>query len=372
MALVPAICTQCGAKIEVDDTHEAGVCKYCGTAFVTEKAINQYTTYITTNNNFAGANINIVGGNIDNLVKMAENAIEAGNGKEAVEYANRALEINPESSKAWLLKMKAIEYIGTVGNPQVSEAISYGDNAIKYAEDKENITAEVYNYYINRATSLMLIAISKLRDVAKIKQLVGLGVSAMQGVANGDVSTRDLYLNLSLQALMLKLKIDETYISDHESMQESIVNLSKLYINLCEADVERLAIYGSKLMPEAIEARQKTLQIFKKGLPDEKANSINSEGIKKNNDNGCYIATCVYGSYDCPEVWTLRRFRDYTLDATWYGRLFIKCYYAVSPTIVEWFGENKWFKIFWKIHLDKMVSNLNNRGIENTSYTDKY
>ena len=40
MALVPAICTQCGAQIEVDDTHEAGICKFCGTAFITEKAIN--------------------------------------------------------------------------------------------------------------------------------------------------------------------------------------------------------------------------------------------------------------------------------------------------------------------------------------------
>ena len=40
MALVPAICTQCGAQIDVDDTHEAGICKFCGTAFITEKAIN--------------------------------------------------------------------------------------------------------------------------------------------------------------------------------------------------------------------------------------------------------------------------------------------------------------------------------------------
>ena len=29
--------------------------------------------------------------------------------------------------------------------------------------------------------------------------------------------------------------------------------------------------------------------------------------------NGCYIATCVYENYDCPQVWTLRRFRDETL-----------------------------------------------------------
>ena len=51
MALVPAKCTQCGGTIEVDDTKEAGICKHCGTAFITEKAINNYTTnYNITNN----------------------------------------------------------------------------------------------------------------------------------------------------------------------------------------------------------------------------------------------------------------------------------------------------------------------------------
>lgn len=87
---------------------------------------------------------------------------------------------------------------------------------------------------------------------------------------------------------------------------------------------------------------------------------------------GCYIATCVYGSYDCPQVWTLRRFRDYTLDETWYGRLFIKCYYAISPILVKWFGDAKWFRSFWKSRLDKMVSNLNNKGVNNTYYNDRY
>ena len=55
---------------------------------------------------------------------------------------------------------------------------------------------------------------------------------------------------------------------------------------------------------------------------------------------GCYVATCVYGSYDCPQVWTLRRYRDYTLAETWYGRLFIHTYYAISPTIVKLFGNS--------------------------------
>lgn len=86
---------------------------------------------------------------------------------------------------------------------------------------------------------------------------------------------------------------------------------------------------------------------------------------------GCYVATCVYGSYDCPQVWTLRRYRDYTLAKTWYGRAFIHTYYAISPTIVKWFGNTTWFKKLWRGKLDKMVKKLNNDGISNTLYEDR-
>ncbi len=85
---------------------------------------------------------------------------------------------------------------------------------------------------------------------------------------------------------------------------------------------------------------------------------------------GCYVATAVYGSYDCPEVWTLRRFRDSTLAKSFIGRAFIHTYYAISPTIVKLFGENKWFKAMWRKPLDKMVAKLNARGTENTPYDD--
>ena len=86
---------------------------------------------------------------------------------------------------------------------------------------------------------------------------------------------------------------------------------------------------------------------------------------------GCYVATCVYGSYDCPEVWTLRRFRDNALAKSWYGRAFIYTYYAISPTIVRWFGETAWFKKLWKGKLDRMVTNLQQKGIESTPYKDR-
>ena len=86
---------------------------------------------------------------------------------------------------------------------------------------------------------------------------------------------------------------------------------------------------------------------------------------------GCYVATCVYGSYDCPQVWTLRRFRDDTLGATWYGRAFIHTYYAISPMLVKWFGKTTWFKKMWHGTLNRMVAKLNSQGVQDTPYQDK-
>lgn len=88
--------------------------------------------------------------------------------------------------------------------------------------------------------------------------------------------------------------------------------------------------------------------------------------------SACYVATAVYGSYECPEVWTLRRFRDFVLDNSWYGRLFIRTYYAISPVLVKRFGTKTWFKGLFRAPLNLWVKQLNKIGYKNTPYKDKY
>lgn len=100
------------------------------------------------------------------------------------------------------------------------------------------------------------------------------------------------------------------------------------------------------------------------------SNTYNSS-VSNTDSSGCYIATAIYGSYDCPEVWTLRRYRDYDLSATWYGRMFVKLYYLISPKLVKYLGHTKWFKTFWKAKLDRFISVLHERGFESTPYDDK-
>ncbi len=114
--------------------------------------------------------------------------------------------------------------------------------------------------------------------------------------------------------------------------------------------------------------RQQPLR--KVSAPSQPKQSYNDYGKSSSGGGGCYVATAVYGSYDCPEVWTLLRFRDFSLAESAAGRVFIKLYYAVSPTLVRWFGETSWFQRFWKRRLDRLVARLHRRGFEDTPYKD--
>ena len=86
---------------------------------------------------------------------------------------------------------------------------------------------------------------------------------------------------------------------------------------------------------------------------------------------GCYIATAVYGSYDCPQVWILRRFRDIVLMENMFGKAFVKTYYKTSPTLVRAFGHYKWFNILWLNILDQFVCFLKRKGYSDKPYQDK-
>lgn len=134
-------------------------------------------------------------------------------------------------------------------------------------------------------------------------------------------------------------------------------------LNLSEFERDRKVYIKMKEMIE--------IKIEKSNNADIKEQLKEFEKQENSSSGGCYVATCVYSSYDCPQVWTLRRYRDNILAETWYGRAFIKTYYSISPTLVKLFGNTKWFKKMWQGKLDRMVAKLQDNGVESTPYEDK-
>lgn len=281
MTIVPAKCTQCGGVIEIDNSKEANICEYCGSAFITEKAIDYYNKYITTTSPEGQSISNRR--NLENFTKMAEKAIELGDIKETLKYSDKILEIDSKSSKAWLFKMKAISFIGNLRDPKVTETIAYGKNAIDYSENPDKTIAEVYEYYIKRAQTLLIIAISNLNNIDPlVKSLFSRFRSLVEShIIKKDATIRCLYHGLVASALSLKQQIPGEYIVKHAEMQRDIVVLANLYLSFCEAEIDRLAFYDTRLSDKAINTRLSTLQSFKQGLPAKKAIEINDNRLAR-------------------------------------------------------------------------------------------
>ncbi len=90
---------------------------------------------------------------------------------------------------------------------------------------------------------------------------------------------------------------------------------------------------------------------------------IQSDRSNKNTTKeGCYIATCVYGSYTSSEVLVLRAFRDRTLSQFALGRLFISMYYKISPLLAKKMCNRKLLIAVTKMQLDIFVSILRRLG----------
>ncbi len=136
-----------------------------------------------------------------------------------------------------------------------------------------------------------------------------------------------------------------------------------------------LFAYGDSLRKTAIDLLKNAIQTMRSIDFNYVAPPIpplyNPYSSAQQQSGGCYVATAVYGSYDCPEVWTLRRYRDQKLAETWYGRAFIRTYYAISPTLVKWFGDTRWFKNMWRGKLDRMVKNPQEQGYDSQPYEDQ-
>ncbi len=365
MGMIAVKCPQCGADIQLDDSREFGFCNYCGTKIIQDRIIHEHKGSVKVDNSER----------INNLYQIARREKELFDIGAAAKHYGMILIECPNDWEA--------QFFTTY-----FESLSCSIAQISSAADKISKAATFALVFINR---------SDLSLIEKKKAVV------------------EIALYVSKAGIMLYKNAEQYYI-EHDWLEDNPYSMGKIdfYDRADKASklisgvafaidltFEEHSIAKVSVEPAKIAAKQTIEWLgyyhvesrYSQADWNTVLNNINSLIIKyepnyepqqapekwkpepikiesSNKSGGCYVATAIYGSYDCPEVWTLRRFRDYSLALTWCGRLFITLYYATSPTIVKWFGHTKWFNKLWRGKLDRIVDKLKSEGFEDTPYDD--
>jgi DNA-directed RNA polymerase subunit RPC12/RpoP len=354
MSIVNAKCPNCGASIQLDNVKSEGFCSYCGSKVKVEEAqklMIQGTVKVDTSDELA------------NLYQIARRAKDADNSENAHKYYDMILVKDPNSWEAnfYVTYYQTMQCkIAEISSAAISLSNSFSgvlglikNHVVGYEEQKKAV----------EEIQLRCVVIATLLYSASRDFYFGTDIEIRGDYASDHIES-GIYSAGILQLLSTEIKVIFKDLFDDirvEALDCSIV----LYADtLCDVKNE--------VREEDFELYKEDFELIKKYKPDFEWPIKICETPSVSNESGCYVATSIYGSYDCPQVWTLRRFRDNTLENYWAGRTFIKTYYAISPTLVKWFGESSIFKCVLTPILDRMVRLLKDKGVSDKPYNDKY
>lgn len=337
------VCEACGSS-ELVKQGDYFVCQFCGIKYTPADLKKMLGTVKIDNTD-----------KLSNLYQLARRAKDDNNSENAAKYYDMILIEDPTSWEAsfYLVYFKTRTCkIAHIQSAAISIANCLG-TVLKLIS--EHVSEKDQQIAAVKEVAVRSISISSLLYSAAENHYNGIDLQIrnkyLQEMVNNCIAARDV-------SYVLGNSIDSIF-GDYEELQAVSVSAWKnglsLHIKLMQHLAQKEA--NNNIINNYVNKIHKYDPSYQPpAIP-----------VKK---SGCYIATAVYGSYDCPQVWTLRRYRDHTLAKTWYGRWFIRTYYAISPTLVKLFGHTKWFKQIWQVKLDRMVTKLQAQGVKDTPYQD--
>ncbi len=292
---------------------------------------------------------------------LGDEAFLRGDFKEAYKYYTIIVESSPSDYERKFKRMLAFAS-GTTLNEKgnITGPLSHISEYCMCVKDDDSIPSE-------EKETRIISAFSEISSI--ITGIHNLAVS----VFLGDMiimSSYESYLEVCIFSLNKYLELfdyaEKEYFPAMESWWEASCNncitILLGYSNKYTDTVYHKSLYLSEAGQSTCYTYSKMILAHKKKtspsytLPPQLVSPI--EGGTGAKIGACYIATAVYGSYDCKQVRILRMYRDNTLSKKWYGEIFIRFYYLVSPVIVRYLGESKLFKRFWKRILDSFIKRM--------------
>ena len=271
MSLVNVKCPNCGAAIQLDSSREEGFCSYCGSKVQVQEAISKVKIDKS--------------GDIQNFLKLCEASIEANNGQEAYDYANKALEIDAQNAEAWYLKMRGDGLIGILKDLKCDEVLAAGRKAMEFDTSQE-MKEKVYSFYLLKCFSSLSFVTKHLLDVDAIKRLYEANLrvnvaEATQKTLSADTIC-DLILQQKQQILNLRLAVPDSVITNNPQLASRTADIANYWVQFQNAINTRFKAYGTNMNDNALLEYRKDLVRIKQGLPQEELDQTSSEDAMDN------------------------------------------------------------------------------------------
>lgn len=379
MAKVKSKCPNCGEISEIESSEFNVVCRFCGVPFMPKEGVDSYNNYIANNINIDTVNVNAE--NISSYAMLGIASLQEKNAEKCGFYADDILKRDAFNVDGLLLKAYFVN-----NNYSKEDAMKYYflafDNCYnqeKFELIQRTFFESILDYSLENFSYFFKTVLSK--DMSKFFGLLCYGISVYFSYFDEAISINEVKLNYLDFVKIINRK--ETLVKNVGEGQ--LILIDDLLLLVKEDNI----INGISLsfVDKEIDKYLNKKQIYKYTYYFSLENNVvgfnfvddNSEleallidkGLSINLvKSGCYVATCVYGDYYSNEVCVLRRYRDFKLQKSLFGRLFIKTYYFISPFFVKWFGKTKWFNSLNRKVLDRIVALLKKKGYEDSFYRD--
>ncbi|MBQ0065057.1 MAG: zinc ribbon domain-containing protein [Firmicutes bacterium] len=243
--LVAAKCTNCNANLQVDSKNEAAVCPYCGSAYIVQKAIQNFKI----SNYYIQPEVNS-----NNLVELGKTALKSGNTSEAMYYANRVLEKESRNIEAWILKILIAG--SDIKNDRSSEIRAYIERILEIDESKAK---EIYQAIFNVAQAHLQEAIDLLQNNMESIQKQLRDHRDRKDIAAMDSGYITQISQIFNEALEYRQIVPRIFIQTTESLRIQNEKLQKMVDQYYDALENRLRVYGAHLSERTREKKGENL-----------------------------------------------------------------------------------------------------------------
>jgi hypothetical protein len=315
LELLSVSCSCCGAKLDGFQGKEEVKCDFCDNV---TRIIRPVSVNISEGMDSAKTD------NFNNLIKIMEQSMIAENYKEAYDYCNKALEIDPSCGTLWENKAICCFWLRTdndIIESQAKEITTY----LNAAKNNDPNSATYESTASNLAFNLYFAAWYRYT-------LVGPDVSDKNGkmVSFSWTPLKKMVAYIGMMELAFDMSPNEMYLTDPI---KELSNLSKArWIEDKKGELINLMDIN-KLGTNPVKLRERLITKMKKINPNYEAPALGKKA-------GCFIATAAMGSYDHPLVVELRLFRDnWILQQKW-GKSFVNWYYTYGAIAAKFIDKS--------------------------------